>query len=234
MPGIFPDTLADIRTLAHTGRVKRKRKCAFKNFNLHAQFRVWAVCQKWRAHVGQLATVCATPHCPLAFVQPHAPLWCALEFHAFICKDYEMRPVAAKVLYAFPANCRQCFSFVSARVCAWVSPLFPLYPIAFLSFSSCLLVRPPVRFADLLCMQKSVANTQTRLQPRRWEWHAKYFCIKMFAHQHEDRRAEGGASPGRVLATFWQLHLPPNLMCFCAEYGVWKVWRAWKWGNVKF
>lgn len=56
------------RQFAHTGThthtangTERKRKCAFKNFNLHAQFRVWAVCQKWRAHVGQLATV-AAPH----------------------------------------------------------------------------------------------------------------------------------------------------------------------------
>lgn len=109
-------------------------------------------------------------HCLLAFVQPHAPLWCALEFHAFICKDYEMRPVAAKVLYAFPANCRQClFLLVCPCLCVGFPSSPALYPIAFLSFSSCLLVRPPVRFADLLRMQKSVANTQTRLQPRRWE-----------------------------------------------------------------
>lgn len=45
----------------------------------------------------------------------HAPMWCALEFHAFICKDYEMRPVAAKVLYALPAA-GAAFSFSSGCV----------------------------------------------------------------------------------------------------------------------
>jgi len=88
---------------------------------------------------------------------PHAPLWCALEFHAFICKDYEMRPVAAKVLYALPAA-GAAFSFLSGCVRGFPSRLSP--SAAFWPFFA-LFACPSVRFADLLCMQKSVANTQT-------------------------------------------------------------------------
>lgn len=44
-------------------------------------------------------------------------------------------------------------------------------------------------------------------QTGRWEWHAKYFCIKMFAHQHGSDR--NGAVRSRVLAASWQLHLTP-------------------------
>lgn len=224
MPGIFSDSS---RTQAHTLTQRTER-----NGNGNARSRILIcmrnfACELYAKNGAHMSVNWRlwqhpTPHNEPPKKPPnplHAPMWCALEFHAFICKDYEMRPVAAKVLYALPAA-GAAFSFSSGCVrgfCyhefSWIYPSPPTTTTShpFGHFLLCLLVRPSVRPLRWLVMHAKVCGKYTdpglQQQTGRWEWHAKYFCIKMFAHQHGSDR--NGAVRSRVLAASWQLHLTP-------------------------
>jgi len=110
MPGIFPDSS---HTASGNGNARSRILICMRNFACELYAKNGAhMSANWRLGQHHPSTPPPRHHDPLP---PHAPLWCALEFHAFICKDYEMRPVAAKVLYALPAA-GAAFSFLSGCV----------------------------------------------------------------------------------------------------------------------
>lgn len=96
----------------------------------------------------------------LSFFVAHVPLRYALEFHAFIRKDYEMRRVPAMFCMHFLWADAMAFSFPS-----FYSQLFSLssscLPLLFCTvcLSKCLLIclLAPALPTDFLYMQKSVA-----------------------------------------------------------------------------